>query len=144
MDVRALHLKQPLCLKSISLKKPTSLDPVGCNNLSSLFLARHLHEGLFRYEYESVVHALAERYEVLDQGLTYRIYLKEAYFSDGSKITAQDFINTAKRVLNPATPIYYAHLFHVIKNAQQIKAGQEEISSLGMRVISEKLFRIHP
>lgn len=112
--------------------EPSSFDPLLARNLSSLFLARHLHEGLFRYEGENVVKALADSVVVSDDGLTYTIGLKNAAYSDGSKITALDFVSSFQRALSQEGISDYAHLAFVIKNAEQVKKGLKTVEELGI------------
>lgn len=123
---------------SINLvQEPTSLDPLACRNLTSLFLARHFHEGLFRYEEEIVQKALAEKVEVSADGLVYRIFLKKAYFDEGSKITAHDFVSSMNRILQGQVKSDYAHLVYVIKNAQKQHSGVLGLQ-LGIKALSDE------
>lgn len=119
-------------LKINLVDSPTSLDPVLTRNLSSLFLARHLFEGLFRFENDQVVEALCQKMEHSQDYKTFRFYLKNATYSDGSSITAQDFIKTAQKVLEVGVPCDYVQLFYIVKNAQEIKEGKLDFSHLGM------------
>ncbi len=130
--------KKGVCLKVNLVSDPTSLDPLLCRNLSSLFVARHLHDGLFRYQDEKVVTGLAERYEVFEEGKKYRIYLKEAYYSDGSLIKASDFVKTAAALLTQDIPADYIHLFYVVKNAQSIKEKNEPLETLGLVALDDR------
>jgi len=116
---------------------PTSLDPQCTRNLSSLFLARHLFEGLFRYENDVVQQALCRSYEVSDDFKTYKFHLRNASFSDGSRITAYDFFKTIQHALDPSKPIDYVQLLYIIENAKEIKESKLEINSLGIKVISD-------
>ena len=124
-------------LKINLVQEPSSLDPLFCRNLSSLFLARHLHEGLFRYVDEEVKEALCSHYEVLDNDQTFRFYLKQAHYNDGSLIKAQDFLEAALKVLDPNIHSDYAHLLYVIKEAKKFKQTPSETTALGIKVISD-------
>jgi len=130
--------KKGVCLKVNIVSDPSSLDPLLCRNLSSLFVARHLHEGLFRYQGEKVVNGLAERFEVSEDGKKYKIHLKEACYSDGSPIKASDFVKTAAVLLAQETQADYLHLFYVVKNAQNIKEKNEPIDTLGLVALDDK------
>jgi oligopeptide transport system substrate-binding protein len=129
------HSKQQVRVNLVT--EPSSFDPVLARNLSSLFMARHLHEGLFRYEGEKIVQALAQGVSVSSDRMQYTISLKEANFSDGSKIKACDFVNTLKRALSKDTPSDYAHLAFIIKNASEIKAGAKEMDELGVCALDD-------
>lgn len=118
--------------------EPSSYDPILARNLSSLFVARHLHEGLFRYEGEDVIKALADRVDVSQDGLIYTIHLKEATYSDGSRIKASGFVESLQRALSKDTPSDYAHLAFIIKNAAEIKKGNKSPDELGIFAIDDQ------
>jgi oligopeptide transport system substrate-binding protein len=119
------------------VQEPTSLDPLLARNISSLFLARHLHEGLFRYSGECITGALCDHYEVSEDGLVYTIFLKPATYHDGQKITAHDFRASLYRALAIESKSDYAHLLYIIKNAEAFRRGEVETDQVGLKVISE-------
>lgn len=49
-------------------------------------------EPLTRIENGEVVGAGAESWEISDDGLTYTFHLRENYWTDGQKVTAQDYL----------------------------------------------------
>jgi oligopeptide transport system substrate-binding protein len=116
---------------------PTSLDPILVRNLSSLFIARHLHDGLFRYHDDQLQQALCESFSVSEDGCTYTIKLKKAFFSDGSLIRAQDFVDSLARALTQEVRSDYIHLSYVIKNAMKVKSGNCPLSDLGIRALED-------
>jgi peptide/nickel transport system substrate-binding protein len=81
---------------------PSSLDPSEAYDFMTWEVLSHLYVGLVRQlpgtlDYEL---ALAERYTVSADGLTYTFTLREGQtFSDGTPITAQTFVDSVTRVL---------------------------------------------
>lgn len=72
---------------------------------------------------------VAESYEVSEDKKTYTFKLrKDAKWSNGEPVTAQDFVYAWKRVLQPGFPADYATMMYVIKGAEeynQTKKGEE-------------------
>ena len=61
-------------------------------------------EGLVRLDAEGeVVPALAESWDISEDGLTYTFHLRDALWSDGEPVKASDFVYAWKRVLDPAS-----------------------------------------
>ena len=71
-------------------------------------------------------------------GLKYNFYLREDHFwSDGVKVTAHDYVEGFRRVLNPKTASQYASLLYLIKNAKEINTGKRNVESLGVKAIND-------
>ena len=61
-------------------------------------------------EENNVVPGQAESFEVSDDGLTYTFHLRDGLkWSDGSDLTAEDFVYSYKRLANPLTAAPYAY-----------------------------------
>ena len=85
---------------------------------------------------------LAEKVEVSDDGLTYTATLRDDLkWSDGSDLTAEDFVYSWQRIVAPATASEYAYLVsdaHVL-NAEEVIAGTKSIDELGVKADGNKL-----
>ncbi|MGT2933770.1 peptide ABC transporter substrate-binding protein [Streptococcus catagoni] len=86
---------------------------------------------------------LAKELEVSKDGLTYTATLRDGLkWSDGSELTAKDFVYTWKRMVDPATASEYAYLAteaHV-KNAGDINSGKnKDLDSLGVKAEGNKV-----
>ena len=54
-------------------------------------------------------------------------------WSDGSPLSAEDFVYSFRRVVDPATASSYAYMFFPLKNAEEIVAGKiKDLSRLGV------------
>lgn len=80
---------------------------------------------------------LAEKVDVSDDGLTYTATLRDGIkWSDGSDITAEDFVYSWQRIVNPATASEYAYLAveSKVENAEAINSGENtDLDSLGVK-----------
>ena len=100
-------------------QEPPDMDPQTTTDQISIWLMNATLEGLFRYQPDgSLGDGLAEGYEVSDDKLTYTFHLRDANWSDGTPITAEDFAFAWKRALNPATASEYSYMLYYLKNAE--------------------------
>lgn len=83
--------------------EPECMDPTINDYSSGSYALQSLFRGLYKYDADgALIPAMAESYEVSEDGCTYTFKLKEGLkWSDGSPLTAHDFEYSWKRVLNP-------------------------------------------
>ena len=85
---------------------------------------------------------LAKKVEVSEDGKTFTATLREGIkWSDGSEITAEDFVYTWQRMVDPATASEYAYLVsdaHVL-NAEEVIAGEKPVTELGVKAEGNKV-----
>ena len=95
--------------------EPITLDPALIDYLDGACLAANSFVGLYTYdESGNIVPACAEDCTVSDGGLSYTVRLKQGLrWSDGSALTAADFVYAWKRAADPATKASYRNLFSV-------------------------------
>jgi len=78
-----------------------------------------------------------------DTGLSYKFKLRKGLrWSDGTPLTAEDFVFAFRRILNPDTVSSYASLLFSIKNARSAYSGKVGIEKLGVRSLSEDILEI--
>ena len=91
----------------------------------------------------TVVPGAAESWTVSDDGLTYTFALREHTWSDGTPVTAEDFVFGLRRILDPATAAEYAYLLYPIKNAEAINSGSlADPEALGARALDPQTLEI--
>lgn len=88
---------------------PETMDPALNSANDAGNMLQHLVEGLLKVDKNSnTVPGLAESYEVSEDGLTYTFKLRSGLkWSDGSDLTAKDFVYSWKRVADPNTAAPY-------------------------------------
>lgn len=86
---------------------------------------------------------LAEKVDVSEDGLTYTATLRDGLkWSDGSDLTAEDFVYSWQRMVDPKTASEYAYLATEshLKNAEDINSGKNpDLDSLGVKADGNKV-----
>lgn len=113
----------------------TSVDLSKTTALNSFTVLNNVDEGLLRLGKNSKIEpGIAQSYKESKDGKTYTFNLrKNAKWSNGDPVTAQDFVYSWRRTLNPKTSSQYGYLFSGIKNADKIQANKAPVSSLGIK-----------
>ena len=108
--------------------EPESLDTHKTKTNQAGDVQRDLGEGLAGYTADGKLElAAAERKEVSEDGLQYTFWLRsDGRWSNGDKVTAQDFVFSFRRLVDPETAAFYAQqsLGDVV-NANEITAGEK-------------------
>lgn len=85
-----------------------------------------------------VTPGLAQSVKKSADGLTYTFTLRDAKWSNGDSITAQDFVYSWRRTVTPSTKSEYAYLFDGIKNADAINQGKMNPDQIGIAAPDKK------
>lgn len=111
-------------------------DAVGFNVLNNVM------EGLYRLDEDSLaVPAMADgEPEISEDGLTYTFKIRDAQWSNGTPVTAHDFVFAWQRAVDPDTGSPYGpYLMEgMVKNATEIGKGEAELADLGIRAEDDK------
>ena len=104
---------------------PRSLDPALSTDVPTGRAVAYLFDGLTRFDPDAKVEpALAERWDVSADGLTYTFHLHSGVtFHDGSPFTARNVLASWQRALDPATKSGAAQFLFGIKGAREFNAG---------------------
>lgn len=124
----------------LSIKaEPKTMDPRKGGDLYSNQMHCLFFEGLIKlYPNQSFKLAQAESYEVSEDQLIYTFTLRDAVWSNNTPVTAYDFEQSWKDVLDPKFPSMQAQLFSPIKNADAAKKGLVSLDEVGIKAIDEK------
>lgn len=89
------------------------------------------------------VPGVATSWETSEDGLTWTFHLRESNWSDGTPLTAHDFVFGFRRLLDPNTiGAVYASLQYPIKNAQAINGGAMPVDQLGVTAIDDYTLQV--
>lgn len=90
---------------------------------------------------------LAKNWTTSPDGLTWTFSLREALWSDGVPVTAEDFIFSWQRILEPGQAAPYAYFVYFLKNAAAINSGKMPRTALGARALNKSTLEMkleHP
>lgn len=125
--------------------EPDGIDPgITNNSFASTFLV-NCFEGLATYDSEgNVIPGVAESWEISDDGTVYTFHLREGLkWSDGTPLTANDFVYSYKRVLDPATGGQYVNMLtDYVAGAAEFYAGEGSEEDLGIRAVDDQTLEI--
>ncbi len=114
---------------------PETLDPHLMTGLPEMRLAEALFEGLVTYDPSDLTPrpGVAESWEISENGLIYTFHLrKNAKWSDGTEVLAQDFASAWERGLSPINR--YINLFFPIAGAESYSEGKlDDFNKVGIR-----------
>ena len=118
--------------------EPDYLDPALNSSVDGACLAAASFAGLYSYNEQGVTSpALAEGYTVSADGLTYTVTLKKNLkWSDGSALTAEDFVYSWKRAVDPQTAADYEYMF---SGFDGYEAGNLNVVALDANTLQFKL-----
>ena len=111
--------------------EPDYLDPALNSSVDGACLAANSFSGLYTYDASGKpVPACAESYTVSEDGLTYTVKLKEGLkWSDGSDLTAEDFVYSWKRAAADETAADYAYMFDNLKNFPDVAVSAPDATT---------------
>lgn len=133
---------------NVMLETPVqSLDPQQATDGTSFEVIANFMDGLMQMDADGqAVNALAETYELSDDGLTYTFHIrKDANWSNGEPVTAADFVFAWQRAVDPQVASEYSYMLSdigQIKNAAEIIAGTKDKSELGVTAVDEKTLKV--
>lgn len=124
-----------------------SIDPQIGQDGTSFEVIADFTDGLMQMDADGqAVPAIAESYEVSDDGLTYTFHLREdAKWSNGTPVTAADFVFGWQRAVDPNNASEYSYMLSdigQIKNAAEIIAGEKDKSELGVTAVDDTTLQV--
>lgn len=126
-----------------------SLDPRVGIDYPSAFAVKMLFEGLMRMGPSGANElAMAQSYTISEDHKTYTFKLRDAKWSNGDPVTAQDFAYAWLRVINPNEgDSLGVQNFYPIKNTRAVIRGEKSLDEVGIHVIDDGTLQVeleHP
>src|SRR5262245_58168994 len=109
-----------------------SVDPALTNGIPEARMVFALFEGLCRPRADNgqAEPGVAEKWEISEDGRVYTFHLrKNAKWSNGEPITAQDYLYSIRRLLDPLTASRYSYQAWYIVNAKKYTLGGSQLSA---------------
>ncbi len=131
--------------------EPSNLDPQTITGIPERNIVATLFEGLTRFDPETLeaLPGAAERWDVSDDGLTYVFHLRAGLkWSDGTALTAHDFLASLRRLLSPALGSDNADSLDPVVGAEDYRQGKTtDFSTVGIRAPDDRTLEVrlrHP
>jgi oligopeptide transport system substrate-binding protein len=123
---------------------PESLDPHKTSTVYEAHILRDLFLGLTTDDAKAeVIPGAAESWTISPDGKVYTFKLRAgATWSDGSPVTAHDFVFSWQRVVDPATAAEYAYMLAPVVNAEDVTAGKKKPAELGVKAVDDMTFEV--
>ncbi len=118
------------------------LDPQLATTTEELTVVRSVFDTLLRYDKNGdIVPSAAESYT--KDGNTYIFKLKkDGKWTDGTPLTADDFLFGLERAVSPETSAPYANSLFSVVGAEDIYSGKAELSTLGVTAVDDYTLKI--
>lgn len=121
-----------------------SLDPHKTSTVEEANIIRDLFTGLVVQDQEAnLIPGAAESWTVSADGKVYTFKMRAgATWSDGSPVTAGDFVYSWRRVVDPATGSEYASMAFPVLNAEEINGGKAKPEDMGVKAIDDNTLEV--
>ncbi|CNI03073.1 putative periplasmic murein peptide-binding protein [Yersinia thracica] len=125
--------------------EPASLDPMKAVGLIEAQVARDLFEGLVNQDaHGQIIPGVATNWKTADNQTYIFTLRKDAKWSNGQPVTAQDFVYSWRRLVDPKSLSPFAWFAELagMENAQQIIAGNMPPEALGVSAVNDYTLKV--
>ena len=126
--------------------EPQELDPHIVTGIPEHHIIVALLEGLVLKDPATLepIPGVAKRWTISDDGLIYTFHLRDdARWSNADPVTADDFVWSWWRALQPALGNQYAYMYFAIKNAEAYAKGDiEDFDKVGARALDKHTLQV--
>ncbi len=131
-------------LRYVTGSEPESLDPQIATGQPEARIFLALFDGLTELDPKTAlpIPSLATSWEPNGDNTVFTFHLRDAVWSDGTPITADDFVYSFRRGLSPALAARNAYLGWDILNAEAYTSGQAKAEDVGVDAIDAHTLRI--
>lgn len=125
---------------------PTTLDVNDMRNSNENDILSEVQEGLTTIQStngkDKVVLTGAKSYTKSADGLTYTFKLRDAKWSDGKSVTAQQYVDSFRRLLKKENAFSQATNAYFIKGAEAYNTGKGSAEDVGVKAINKNTLQI--
>ncbi|SEL02811.1 oligopeptide transport system substrate-binding protein [Kosakonia sacchari] len=125
--------------------EPASLDPAKAVGLPEIQVLRDLFEGLVNQDEKgNIIPGVASKWQSNDNRIWIFTLRDNARWSDGSPITAEDFVYSWQRLVDPKMTSPFASFAALagLANAQEITEGKATPDKLGVSAVDARTLRV--
>ncbi len=126
--------------------EPSDIDPHIVTGIGEAKVLHALFEPLVSFDPQTLkpTPALAERWDISADGLTWTFHLRaDARWSNGEPITAQDCIDSWRRILTPSLGADYAYMLYMIRGAEAFNKGTGDFAQVGLAAPDDRTLVVH-
>ena len=125
----------------IAAGEPFTWDPAHAGDSGSANIIAQVFEGLTAFDVDSNVQpALADSWQASDDGRQIIFHLRPGItYSDGTPITAQDFVDSWLRLLDPAQPSPLVSLLADVAGATEYTSGAGGAEAVGLHADGDQV-----
>jgi len=112
---------------------PKTLDPALSIDQYAVTVIQQIFDGLVQFDKNlNIIPAIARSWKVSSDGLTYTFYLREGVrFHNGREVTAEDFVYSFTRILDPETKSSSSDFFvHVLGAKEYLDKKAKDVKGL--------------
>lgn len=118
---------------------PKTLDISVAGETTANAVIYETQEGLVRLMNNKLEPAGATSWETSEDGLTWTFHLRDMKWSDGSPVTAQEYVYEMQRFFDPATAAGNAPIFYCIVGAEEFNTGKGGTAEgVGVKALDDK------
>jgi oligopeptide transport system substrate-binding protein len=122
--------------------EPKTLDPNEAQDSNSITTLNAIQEGLARIKVvdgkDVTEPAGAKSWEQSTDGLTWTFHLRDYKWSDGVAVTASQYVDSFRRLLNKDNAFAYAYFVYEIKGAEAYNLGTGKAEDVGVVAKDDK------
>ncbi|MFY3791200.1 peptide ABC transporter substrate-binding protein [Ureibacillus sp. MALMAid1270] len=133
---------EPKEINLVIASEPPSLHPQLATDTTSGAILNNTFEGLTTVIDGEVVMSAAKDVKISDDLLTYTFTLRDAKWTNGDPVTAEDFEYAWKWALTAENTSEYASMLYPIKGAKAFHEGTGSEADLGINVIDAKTIEV--
>jgi oligopeptide transport system substrate-binding protein len=124
--------------------EPETLDVHKSSGVPEANIQADLFEGLVHFGPEGrPIAGVAEKWSLSADGTVYTFNLRaNAKWSNGDPVTAEDFVYSFRRALDPKTASKYAFILFPIKNGEEVSRGQVPVEQIGARAVDARTLEV--
>ncbi|MFU0768875.1 peptide ABC transporter substrate-binding protein [Staphylococcus pasteuri] len=143
---KSLYSDEGQVFRKVIPQDMTTLDTTMISDAVSGDIAGQSFEGLYSLnKHDKAEPAIATSLPKKSKdGKTLTVDLrKDAKWSNGDPVTADDFVFAWRKVVNPKTASEFAYIMSDIKNADDINAGKKPVKDLGIKALNKYKLQIN-
>lgn len=124
--------------------EPSTLDPQLAQGMAEMNILRDMFVGLVDEDNAArLISGAAESWEVSEDGKTYTFKLRrDAKWSDGKALTAEDFVYAWQRAVDPNVGSKYSFFLYPVVNAKEITEGSASPEHLGVKALDDYTLQV--